>query len=516
MFKINLPCPLRARKAGGGMQCDICCHDYDSVIKVPKILKCGHTLCEQCLERIALPRSCPTCRTLIEGVAQTNYALIPRVSAINRMISSDEKACEVVCSDAIAVENILVERNNNVVRVKFVTAENKRFPVRVVVVLDISGSMETDVITVEGMTYNRIILLKQSMLFLINCLTDKDALVIITYSYSGNIVFSEESMSYENKIRANELVKKLSACGDTNMMAGLKLAFGKWGNDKKTVINLLCDGENSDTDINRTDRIPKYVSDSFNESNVISFNVFGFGPDIDENFCYNLSKDHGVFCHMADHSMLATPFFYSIISTSLTISRNDIILENNIKCNMTIRANIPMYFELHNRCKNVILTGVSSHSVKEVLEDFSNVIAIEKFFVRNDFSDDTVTNLLKSLINDPIKEKFMLDYESILRTALHEKSRENSQFLLSYKSQIERCTASNFKDAYTNFLYTNSTFRKLDEYYREKCSQVESLPGIISRKRKSPTQHSAQLFSPSQISSDMLTQTPHRSTVRRN
>ena len=52
------------------MECDICLLEWDSAIRIPRLLSCGHTFCEECLKSIVSKAkslnknfSCPTCHT---------------------------------------------------------------------------------------------------------------------------------------------------------------------------------------------------------------------------------------------------------------------------------------------------------------------------------------------------------------------------------------------------------------------------------------------------------------------
>ena len=56
-------------------ECSICFFQYDKVNKVPRILRCGHTFCQTCLEEIKMPLkhaiTCPNCRVPTENVLNT-------------------------------------------------------------------------------------------------------------------------------------------------------------------------------------------------------------------------------------------------------------------------------------------------------------------------------------------------------------------------------------------------------------------------------------------------------------
>ena len=56
-------------------ECSICFFQYDKLNKVPRILRCGHTFCQTCLEELKIPHKhcipCPNCRVLTENVICT-------------------------------------------------------------------------------------------------------------------------------------------------------------------------------------------------------------------------------------------------------------------------------------------------------------------------------------------------------------------------------------------------------------------------------------------------------------
>ena len=56
-------------------ECSICFFQYDKVHKIPRILRCGHTFCQTCLEEIKIANKhsicCPNCRKSTENVLST-------------------------------------------------------------------------------------------------------------------------------------------------------------------------------------------------------------------------------------------------------------------------------------------------------------------------------------------------------------------------------------------------------------------------------------------------------------
>ena len=58
-------------------ECSICFCQYDKYQKVPRVLRCGHTFCEACLDEMKQPPAkrnsiiCPNCRVPTENVLST-------------------------------------------------------------------------------------------------------------------------------------------------------------------------------------------------------------------------------------------------------------------------------------------------------------------------------------------------------------------------------------------------------------------------------------------------------------
>ncbi|KAK3923036.1 Roquin-2 [Frankliniella fusca] len=60
------------------MDCDICFEQYDTGVHTPKLVPCGHTVCQLCLQR-SEKYECPLCRSVFgvhPGHLPTNYTLL--------------------------------------------------------------------------------------------------------------------------------------------------------------------------------------------------------------------------------------------------------------------------------------------------------------------------------------------------------------------------------------------------------------------------------------------------------
>ena len=62
-------------------ECSICCFQYDKISKIPRVLRCGHTFCQTCLDELkggplkkpafSTTITCPNCRLQTENVVCT-------------------------------------------------------------------------------------------------------------------------------------------------------------------------------------------------------------------------------------------------------------------------------------------------------------------------------------------------------------------------------------------------------------------------------------------------------------
>jgi zinc-RING finger domain len=60
------------------LTCTICMEAYDETNKrIPRVMDCGHNLCEECLERVH--GKCPTCKTISRRDAK-NYDLLKAIA----------------------------------------------------------------------------------------------------------------------------------------------------------------------------------------------------------------------------------------------------------------------------------------------------------------------------------------------------------------------------------------------------------------------------------------------------
>ncbi|CAG9310119.1 unnamed protein product [Blepharisma stoltei] len=111
-----------------GLCCSICTEDYNT-IRIPKILTCGHTFCEPCLERIKTPLSlkCPNCKNETNSASKltTNYALIEVIEKVGTQgCISHDKEILAYCADdstSLCLECMIAHKNHDI----FLVTDNR-------------------------------------------------------------------------------------------------------------------------------------------------------------------------------------------------------------------------------------------------------------------------------------------------------------------------------------------------------------------------------------------------------
>ena len=78
--------------------------------------------------------------------------------------------------------------------------------VDLICVVDVSGSMEDD---------NKMNLVKESLTYLANIMTDKDKLAIVAFSDEATTILDLKEMNEKNKVEAIKVINELEAGGET-------------------------------------------------------------------------------------------------------------------------------------------------------------------------------------------------------------------------------------------------------------------------------------------------------------
>ena len=160
--------------------------------------------------------------------------------------------------------------------------------VDLICIVDVSGSMYG----------NKIQLVKESLKTLVNYMTEKDNLALITFSHYVEIINEFTQMTPENKTMLLEDIDNLDADGGTRIYPALETAVGMLkGNyssgERIASIILLSDGQDI---YEKSQVVPKFknlISNRTISNYTFTLHSFGYGEDHDEDLMVELAKTKG-------------------------------------------------------------------------------------------------------------------------------------------------------------------------------------------------------------------------------
>lgn len=199
-----------------------------------------------------------------------------------------------------------------------VPQSEKRRPVAIVCILDVSGSMNSVVGQAEGgKGFTRLDLVKHVMNVIVTALDKDDYLSIIKFSDESELVMDLAPMNDENKIIAKNYISDLAVMGCTSTGPAIKMAYDVIENGPQNYINsilLLTDGVDSDGE-----EYLRSTYDSIQHSRPVQFSTFGFSNDIWSHLLQELAlKGGGIFGYIPDQTMIGTVLINFLANTLLT------------------------------------------------------------------------------------------------------------------------------------------------------------------------------------------------------
>ena len=176
--------------------------------------------------------------------------------------------------------------------------ENERVGLDLVMIIDISGSMSGQ----------KIELVRETLLFVIDELHERDRLSLIKFDNVSTILTNLSPMTPETKQKFKEIVnREIHACADTNINIGLIDGFQVLLNRKQvndvTAMFLLSDGQDTcgntvdtfSTTLNNYDKMMKEKNMDY------KINSFGYGTGHDEKVLASISSfKNGSFYYIKD------------------------------------------------------------------------------------------------------------------------------------------------------------------------------------------------------------------------
>lgn len=214
------------------------------------------------------------------------------------------------------------------------TTKDKLLPVSIVLVLDVSGSMNENASTgkpgSESAKFTRLELVQHSALCIIDLLGSNDTLSIVTFSDSANTILPWTAMTGEvemkrnqglinqmdGKERARQCIHSITAGGGTNLWAGIECAYKMTPRPNvHTSIIVLTDGQPSTT----PDRGYKEAMLSLVRPTA-TLHMCGFGYQLATDLLCELAEyGGGIFNFIPDGSMVGTVFIHFLANIKLTL-----------------------------------------------------------------------------------------------------------------------------------------------------------------------------------------------------
>lgn len=195
-------------------------------------------------------------------------------------------------------------------------AESKSSALDVVCILDNSGSMSG----------SKIKSLIDAMTFVIETLSPRDRLSVVSFNSNANILHGLIKMTTDNKAKAKEILhSQLRAGGGTDIYAGMKLGSdilqSRRTKNPVSTMFLLTDGQDRDNTPQKME-----LARGLRSSNCSLF-VFGFGADHDSEHMAGIAEaGEGTFCYIDKNETVVDAFGGTIGTLQGGSAMTDIVL----------------------------------------------------------------------------------------------------------------------------------------------------------------------------------------------
>lgn len=261
-------------------------------------------------------RKCAGVEKLSGGDCEVSGALFYEGPLIKKQKSSETSNVEPEIEFSISSKYTKIQRLPGkqeipvLVKLKTKNLEvNNREGIDLIIVVDVSGSMQG----------NKIDLVKDTLLFVVDQLQEYDRLSLISFNDGIQFQSKLNPMTSKNKATYKGIVGELKAGGNTNLKIPLETALNQLLNRQEineiSSIFFLSDGQ--DTTGNRLESIKSAmtsIDNSLKEKNMsYSINSFGYGADHDENVLSSISDfKNGDFYYIKNNNLVDQTFLDSL------------------------------------------------------------------------------------------------------------------------------------------------------------------------------------------------------------
>ena len=279
---------------------------------------------------------------------------------------------------------------------------NKRNPLLLIAMLDISSSMNEDackdVKEMEDLSFSRLQLVLHSINTIISSLENDDLLCLITFNNRGEIILDPINMDEDGKKTSFKTIKKIIPKGATNIWDALRIGTNVAKKYSETNYNtnllLFTDGEpNINPPMGIVPSLKEYLSD-INVKFTIS--TFAFGYNVDSKLMEEIANyGNGIYGYCPDCTMVGTIFinFMSNILTSISPIVEIDVSNNSLNNKIVIGG---LYEDVYRNC----LIKVNSDDIKNTK---INVL------IKNSNQEFNV-DIGNEIINENEKKEFLNQY----------------------------------------------------------------------------------------------------------
>ena len=279
---------------------------------------------------------------------------------------------------------------------------NKRNPLLLIAMLDISSSMNEDackdVKEMEDLSFSRLQLVLHSINTIISSLENDDLLCLITFNNRGEIILDPINMDEDGKKTSFKTIKKIIPKGATNIWDALRIGINvakKYSESNyNTNLLLFTDGEpNINPPMGIVPSLKEYLSD-INVKFTIS--TFAFGYNVDSKLMEEIANyGNGIYGYCPDCTMVGTIFinFMSNILTSISPIVEIDVSNNSLNNKIVIGG---LYEDVYRNC----LIKVNSDDIKNTK---INVL------IKNSNQEFNV-DIGNEIINENEKKEFLNQY----------------------------------------------------------------------------------------------------------
>ena len=383
-------------------------------------------------------------RSQIEAfkLANPNYHLAPVVAPVQASQPVQPIMSDIVVQTSVTLvpllgaltsELIPMVPNNLVITMK-ATSQPKRLPVHILCVVDVSGSMNTEVEIVnssgvkESNGLSRLDIVKHALYTIVQTMTDADSVTLITFSNSATVIASKQKMTTANKATMTAKIKALKTEGQTNIWDGLKSALNVISTSQHTgesnAVFLLTDGEPNIEPPRGHEAMLTRSLQSLGPKCVV--NTFGFSYGLNSQLLNNLgSIGSGFYSFIPDAGFIGTIFINALSNLFLTYAIQS-------KAVVTFADNTTEQVLIGSARYEMVRTvavNIGNKQVKSVSVSFVNPNTLE---VWETVYDNIVLQNDSANLDDLVRQKFV----KVLQQSLVSKNATELKTFIAQTEQI--------------------------------------------------------------------------------